>query len=75
MNVRPKRLPRLWCARLGLLPFDVVLPSGATLPGAPCRRRWADAECSQRLETFRSPPRPDAERRHAEDGGRPFLLP
>lgn len=27
MSVRPKRVPRLWCARLGLLPFDVVLPS------------------------------------------------
>ncbi len=27
MSVRFKRVPRLWCARLGLLPFDVVLPS------------------------------------------------
>jgi hypothetical protein len=25
MNVRPKRLPRLWCALQGLLPFDARL--------------------------------------------------
>jgi len=36
MSVRPKRVPRLWCARLGLLPFDVVLPS-ETASGA-----WGD---------------------------------
>jgi hypothetical protein len=29
MNARAKRVPRLWCARLGLLPFEVVLPHHA----------------------------------------------
>ena len=36
MNARPKRLPRLWCARMGLLPFDVVLPEGETGGSAMC---------------------------------------
>ncbi len=34
MNTRPKRVPRLWCARLGLLPFDVVFPASAASASA-----------------------------------------
>jgi hypothetical protein len=34
MNARPKRLPRLWCARMGLLPFDGLLPVSAASAGA-----------------------------------------
>ena len=36
MNARPKRLPRLWCARMGLLPFDVVLPTTSTADRGAC---------------------------------------
>lgn len=47
MNVRPKRVPRLWCARLGLLPFDVVLPS---------ERRASEVAGARRLAASGLPP-------------------
>lgn len=43
MNARPKRLPRLWCARMGLLPFDGVLPGSAASVGA---LRWPPVTAS-----------------------------
>ena len=35
MNARTKRVPRLWCARLGLLPFNAVLPHPASADRGP----------------------------------------
>ena len=46
MNARAKRVPRLWCARLGLLPFDVVLPGHAASDDATNRQRLAAASAT-----------------------------
>lgn len=69
MNVRPKRLPRLWCARLGLLPFDVALPGdahrpgplrsgGAAVPGVPARHTTRRNDCDRTPPGRTAPPGP-----------------
>ena len=35
MNVRPKRIPRLWCALQGLLPLDAPLADRGTEKAPP----------------------------------------
>lgn len=61
MNVRPKRLPRLWCAMLGLLPFDVVLP-GSVPPATEKDRRPSPAPSSTPEKTSAAWFRPGTER-------------
>jgi hypothetical protein len=48
MNIRPKRIPRLWCARQGLLPLDAPLADRGTEKASPPEpaspRSWPDLE-------------------------------
>lgn len=68
MSVRPKRVPRLWCARLGLLPFDVVLPSEMA-SGARRDMRWpVSAPLSNDIPV--APLRPEEEPAHGGGAGR-----
>lgn len=61
MNLRPKRLPRLWCARLGLLPFGAARSGSGALNGASPDPRPTAALPSPAVNR-RTPSRIEAER-------------
>ncbi len=52
MNARPKRLPQLWFARMGLLPFDGVVPGVAASNSAIHNREVSKGQSPVLIQTM-----------------------